>query len=212
MKKLTSKDYYGLVDIFSKTFHVLTDQKYNLDQAILRRKLLTEENDEFWEGVQMVVHANESRNVEERKRQGFLEMFDALIDIKYVLVGAFVDFKGWQYKTTDKYTAIKKVELFDYNEIFNTYRQIEKCIEGLVNENEAIAYTNACMIDDYVNYLIANLGFKTIFSQGFMEVHESNMSKLEDGKVLKREDGKVLKGKDYFKPNLEQFLYPILNK
>ena len=136
----------------------------------------------------------------------------ALIDLKYVLVGAFVDFGKWTYAPTDKYTAINKVELFDYNEIFKTYRQIEDCINGLVSENEETAYTNACMIDDYINYLIANLGFKGIFSQGFMEVHESNMSKLEDGRVLKREDGKVMKGKDYFVPNLSQFLYPILNK
>lgn len=45
-----------------------------------------------------------------------------------------------------------------------------------------------------------------LFEKMFDEVHNSNMSKLEYGKPFYREDGKVLKGKDYFKPNLKQFL------
>lgn len=41
----------------------------------------------------------------------------------------------------------------------------------------------------------------------FDEVHASNMSKLgDDGKPILRDDGKILKGKNYFKPNLEQYL------
>jgi NTP pyrophosphatase (non-canonical NTP hydrolase) len=44
------------------------------------------------------------------------------------------------------------------------------------------------------------------FAPAFKEVYDSNMSKLENGKPVLREDGKILKGKDYFKPNLEQFV------
>jgi len=40
----------------------------------------------------------------------------------------------------------------------------------------------------------------------FEEVHKSNMSKLENGKAIFREDGKILKGKNYFGPNLKQFI------
>ena len=48
-------------------------------------------------------------------------------------------------------------------------------------------------------------GFDKILPEAFEEVHRSNMSKLENGKAIFREDGKILKGKNYFRPNLENF-------
>ena len=48
--------------------------------------------------------------------------------------------------------------------------------------------------------------FNDIFVKAFEEVHRSNMSKLENGKAIFREDGKILKGKNYFGPNLKQFI------
>lgn len=48
--------------------------------------------------------------------------------------------------------------------------------------------------------------FNDIFVKAFEEVHRSNMSKLENGKAIFREDGKILKGKNYFRPNLKQFI------
>ena len=48
--------------------------------------------------------------------------------------------------------------------------------------------------------------FDKIFCDAFEEVHRSNMSKLENGKAIFREDGKILKGKNYFRPNLKQFI------
>ena len=48
--------------------------------------------------------------------------------------------------------------------------------------------------------------FNDIFVRAFEEVHRSNMSKLENGKAIFREDGKILKGKNYFRPNLKQFV------
>ena len=49
--------------------------------------------------------------------------------------------------------------------------------------------------------------FNDIFVKAFEEVHRSNMSKLdENGKSIFREDGKILKGKNYFRPNLKQFI------
>lgn len=48
--------------------------------------------------------------------------------------------------------------------------------------------------------------FNDIFVKAFEEVHKSNMSKLENGKAIFREDGKILKGKNYFRPNLKQFI------
>lgn len=48
--------------------------------------------------------------------------------------------------------------------------------------------------------------FEEIIIEAFEEVHRSNMSKLENGKAIFREDGKILKGKNYFRPNLKQFI------
>lgn len=48
--------------------------------------------------------------------------------------------------------------------------------------------------------------FNDIFVKAFEEVNRSNMSKLENGKAIFREDGKILKGKNYFRPNLKQFI------
>lgn len=49
--------------------------------------------------------------------------------------------------------------------------------------------------------------FRDVFIEAFMEVHRSNMSKLdENGLPIYREDGKIMKGKNYFKPNLKQFI------
>ena len=45
-----------------------------------------------------------------------------------------------------------------------------------------------------------------LIMEAFEEVHKSNMSKLENGKATFREDGKILKGKNYFGPNLKQFI------
>lgn len=59
-----------------------------------------------------------------------------------------------------------------------------------------------------VGYLFELLNInRVIFYRAFEEVHKSNMSKLENGKVIFREDGKIMKGKNYFRPNLKQFIY-----
>jgi len=50
-------------------------------------------------------------------------------------------------------------------------------------------------------------GMQHIIEKVFDEIHSSNMSKVgENGEAIIREDGKILKGKNYFKPNLQQFL------
>ena len=59
---------------------------------------------------------------------------------------------------------------------------------------------------DFLFKLETKNGFDKILSEAFKEVHRSNMSKLENGKAIFREDGKILKGKNYFRPNLKQFI------
>lgn len=59
---------------------------------------------------------------------------------------------------------------------------------------------------DFLFKLETENGFVKILPEAFEEVHRSNMSKLENGKAIFREDGKILKGRNYFKPNLKQFI------
>ena len=59
---------------------------------------------------------------------------------------------------------------------------------------------------DFLFKLETENEFDKILPKAFEEVHRSNMSKLENGKAIFREDGKILKGRNYFKPNLKQFI------
>ena len=59
---------------------------------------------------------------------------------------------------------------------------------------------------DFLFKLETENEFDKILLEAFEEVHRSNMSKLENGKAVFREDGKILKGKNYFRPNLKQFI------
>ena len=61
-------------------------------------------------------------------------------------------------------------------------------------------------INNLLNYLIAQNGFKNVFDAGFYEVHRSNMSKLENGKPIYKSNGKVAKSSTYFKPDLKSIL------
>lgn len=47
---------------------------------------------------------------------------------------------------------------------------------------------------------------KMKFDEALTEVNQSNFSKFENGKPKLNENGKIIKGKDYFKPNLEEFV------
>ena len=59
---------------------------------------------------------------------------------------------------------------------------------------------------DFLFKLETENGFVKILPEAFEEVHRSNMSKLENDKAIFRKDGKILKGKNYFRPNLKQFI------
>ena len=66
------------------------------------------------------------------------------------------------------------------------------------------AYGNQFFVIDY--YKRRTWFNDELIMDAFEEVHRSNMSKLENGKAIFRKDGKILKGKNYFKPNLKQFI------
>ena len=76
------------------------------------------------------------------------------------------------------------------------------------NIGEAVGFRNVFSNEktDFLFKLETENGFDKILPKAFKEVHQSNMSKLENGKAVFREDGKILKGKNYFRPNLKQFV------
>ncbi len=75
------------------------------------------------------------------------------------------------------------------------------------NEESLLGALDALVDLQYViSGTVLTLGLQDVFDAAFDEVHRSNMSKLENGKPLTDEAGRIKKGKDYFKPNLQQFL------
>ena len=66
------------------------------------------------------------------------------------------------------------------------------------------AYGNQFFVIDY--YKQRTWFNDELIAKAFEEVHRSNMSKLENGEAVFREDGKIIKGKNYFRPNLKQFI------
>lgn len=121
-----------------------------------------------------------------------------------------------------------------FNSTFNTYPTLLREEDFLLRfdllkeENEE--YLEACKNKDKVEILdaltdqlyivlgsIVSHGMQHIIEKAFEEVHNSNMSKLDDkGQPIingengvwdsSRPKGKVLKSKNFFNPNLKQFL------
>ena len=75
-------------------------------------------------------------------------------------------------------------------------------VEAVVN----VIYFGCDAKSEFIFEKVFKNEFNDIFVKAFEEVHRSNMSKLENGKAIFREDGKILKGKNYFRPNLKQFV------
>ena len=74
-----------------------------------------------------------------------------------------------------------------------------------LDKDAEIAYLDA--LGDQVVTATANAyvrGYK--WDDALTEINQSNFSKLENGKPVFNEQGKIVKGKDYFKPNLEQYV------
>ena len=77
--------------------------------------------------------------------------------------------------------------------------------KGNVEKVRDVLYFDKSEESELIFRKILKNEFNEVFIEAFKEVHRSNMSKLENGKAIFREDGKILKGKNYFRPNLENF-------
>ena len=117
-----------------------------------------------------------------------------------------------EFHTKFAHPAPNKLQHIPYQRALLRYKLIqeetEELYEALMNRDQVETLDALCDIL-YVTYGAAvECGFSVDqINKAFNEVHSSNMSKLgEDGKPIYNKDGKVLKGKNYFKPNLKQFI------
>lgn len=131
---------------------------------------------------------------------------------------------------------LKDLETFQkaFNSTFNEIPTLLKDEDYVLRYNllkeENEEYLEACRNNDKVGILdaltdqlyivlgtIVSHGMQHIIEKAFEEVHASNMSKLdENGKPIingengvfdsSRPKGKILKSKNFFEPNLKQFL------
>ena len=89
--------------------------------------------------------------------------------------------------------------------VINTYAK-----EFYTKQKEIPEDTKVDQLDAIGDILVTLTGFsymqKFNLKGTFEEINLSNASKLEDGKPVFNEQGKIAKGKDYFKPNLEQYV------
>ena len=111
-----------------------------------------------------------------------------------------------EYEVAEKNN--NKVEMLDaVCDMYYIY--IGTLLELHKGNTENVASMIFFLSDKKTNFLFkleTKNGFDVILPEALEEVHRSNMSKLENGKAIFREDGKILKGKNYFGPNLKQFI------
>jgi predicted HAD superfamily Cof-like phosphohydrolase len=80
--------------------------------------------------------------------------------------------------------------------------------KDIVEVADAITDCLYILIGTAIEYGIADR-----LSECFDEVHRSNMSKLDDnGSPIYREDGKVIKSNNYKSPNLNDIIWPTIQK
>ena len=137
-------------------------------------------------------------------QQEFLEK--GMTDERMELRKKLFDEEFKEYEVAEKNND--KVEMLDaVCDMY--YIHIGTLLEQYKGDIEKVASRIFFLADgktDYLFKLEVKSGFDTVLPEAFEEVHRSNMSKLENGKAIFREDGKILKGKNYFRPNLKQFI------
>ena len=170
------------------------------DKRILRLNLFAEELGEFTKAT----YDNDS-----------LEQLDGVIDMIYILCGSvnyhglskvFSNFLQGEHDTPNQTITSYPV---NFGLILKDNNNEKKYLYGSITLSELLQMyiqLMATAINLYNKLENTGVVVKNSFELAFTEVHESNMSKLENGKPVMRKDGKVLKGKDYFKPNLAQFI------
>lgn len=94
------------------------------------------------------------------------------------------------------------------------YTELDAAADDYKNFNAVFAMLENLdkieLLDALCDQIITAIGVAYMFRmdiQGALsEVNRSNWSKFENGKPIFDEQGKIIKGKDYFKPELNQFI------
>jgi len=192
-----------MVAQFHQSFE-LADQ-FNLEPTlnnkrinVLRSSMLVEEIGEY----QLAI-ANESD----------LDIFDALIDLEYFLLGCIVCFayseKSLLYSIEEckKIYTNKRLKYSKHTEIsltmLHVVLQLNKALwwEDKVQVFKSIKDLQIC-----INKAIAVDNNHDTFYKGFELVHKANMAKLVDGNPIKTPAGRILKPKGWKAPDLAPFL------
>jgi len=209
---------------FNKAFDLPIQMGINEERQKLFRTLIEEENDELWEAINIAIHRDE--------KKGLIEILDALVDITYLTIGAYV-YSGQKIKFHHSFTNSENMEV-DKNKI-ETYRTSYNFIMDYLDRYESSdnihnLELNLELILNQVFYLLAMFGLLDKFPEAWKEVQNSNMSKLcstideaeetrlhysksgilayykehNDKFIVSRKDGKVLKGINYYRPDLKK--------
>ena len=117
-------------------------------------------------------------------------------------VGVFMKTFGQEVKNKPSLSTEKINQL----RISLIQEELDELKEAMTN-NDLLEVADALTDLLYVTYG-AGHAFGIDLDKCFNEVQNSNMSKLgEDGKPIYNEFGKVMKGPNYFKPDLNKFIY-----
>ncbi len=117
-------------------------------------------------------------------------------------VGIFMKTFGQEVKNKPSLSTEKINQL----RISLIQEELDELKEAMTN-NDLLEVADALTDLLYVTYG-AGHAFGIDLDKCFNEVQNSNMSKLgEDGKPIYNEFGKVMKGPNYFKPDLNKFIY-----
>ena len=90
------------------------------------------------------------------------------------------------------------------------YNAISALSERLYKEEEIEIENLVELLDSLADQVVTATGvayfsnFK--FDEALTEVNKSNYSKFEDNKPLLNQDGKIIKGKNYFKPEIKDYV------
>jgi predicted HAD superfamily Cof-like phosphohydrolase len=167
-----------------------TPQLPELKTRNLRKKILEEEFNEFYEAIE---------------QNDLIEVADALADICYIACGTSISYgitpeKSYEFHSFTKpnnqgreyYLSIMK-KVFAYYAFAEALNDLNKIAESL----QDILSTCSSVSDDF------NIPLQKVFN----EVHRSNMTKLDDnGKPIFREDGKIMKSSNYEPPDIKKVL------
>ena len=117
-------------------------------------------------------------------------------------VKTFMETFGQEVKTKPSFSS-DKINKLRYDLIKEELEELKVAMENKDFLEVADALTDIL----YVTYG-AGHAFGIDLDKCFEEVQNSNMSKLgKDGKPIYNEEGKVMKGPNYFKPNLNKFIF-----